>query len=141
MAQFLFLIAVALAPSVNFAEGEVQNDCSRNTLKLNDWSELTESVRTCLTASPEFESSIVKLCQPNRVQILKRFELYLKYKELYTQTLAWIQSLPLDQQFSPTVRDKLKRAKQDWEILGDKVAVGIDLDKMEKSYLYCTLPK
>ena len=141
MAQFLFLIAVVLAPSVNFAEDTIQNNCSRNTLKLNDWSELTESVRICLTASSEFESAIVKLCQPNRVQILKRFELYLKYKELYAQTLAWIQSLPLEKQNSPTVRDKLKRAKQDWEILGDKVAVGIDLDKMEKSYLYCTLPK
>lgn len=113
------------------------NECTKNLLNLNDWSELSDPVLACLDSNIDFSNSINDLCQNDRRELSTEYQQYLKYKKEYEETLAWYQSLPLKEQQTAKATYKLRLAKENWEGLGMKNTIRSIKSKLDESYRSC----
>lgn len=134
--KIMSLLVLTFASYVSFAQSNA-NECTKNLFNLNDWSELSEPVLSCLNSSVDFNDAINELCQSDRRQLSTEYQQYLKYKKEYEDTLAWYQSLPQEQQQTATAIFKLRRAKENWENLGLKNTIRSIKNKLDESYRSC----
>ena len=113
------------------------NECTKNLLNLNDWSELSDSVLSCLDSNVDFSYAIKDLCQDDRRQLSTEYQQFLKNKKEYEETLAWYQSLSSKEQQTVTARYRLRLAKENWENLGLKNTIYSIKNKLDESYRSC----
>ena len=130
------LLAFFLSSCLAFAE-TTSNDCTKNLFNLHDWSELSNSVLSCLDTSAGFTDGITALCTTDKRQLSVDYQQYLKYKKEYEVTLAWYQSLTQQEQQSATARYKLRLAKENWENLGLKNTIRSIKNRLDESYRNC----
>lgn len=131
-----FFLGFFLSSCLAFSQTSA-NECSKNLLKLNDWSELSDSVLSCLNSSSDFSASIKELCQGDQRQLSQQYLSYLKYKKEYEDTYAWYQSLSQSEKQSAAARHKLRVAKENWALLGLKDTVRSIKEKLDESYRSC----
>lgn len=134
--KFVFFLLI-FEFSVPHAQASVPNACAANTVNVTDWSQISDSVLTCLNASSDFSSGIALLCQADKLQLSRQFSQYLAYQRKYKDILAWYQGLPLSRQLEATAINKKRNAMQDWELLGQKYEIEIPLYKVKRAYSAC----
>lgn len=134
LASSLFL---TLASCLSLAQAST-NQCTKSLIGVNDWSDLSETVLTCLDSNSRFTESIEFLCQTDRTQLSAQYQAFLKFKKQYEETLAWYQSLSPREQQSSSAKYKLRLARENWESRGLKYTVISAKNRLAESYRACS---
>ncbi len=113
---------------------ETFSSCSSQFVKVSNWEALLPSVNECLKLSGDFNDGLALLCTSDRSQLSNTYLNFLNYKSKYEQSLAVYQSL-----HSPGAVDryKVQKAKEAWEILGNKNSVQTTIERLNTSFHMC----
>lgn len=131
------VIFFSLAFSMSsFAQSAKINECSSKVFSIDNWSELSEGVLTCLDANSDFVEGISYLCSEQRTKVSVNFGSYLKYKKSYEDAVAVLQAIPPNQPRA-VAQMKVQQAAEDWSILGNRHQVSVYLNKVHSSAYSC----
>jgi hypothetical protein len=134
--KLLLTIILVFGSLIAQAQDSVVNECTSNLLNLKDWSKISSPILSCLNSNSDFSSGVSALCLEDRNQLSIQFQEYLNYQQKYQDALADLQAMP-----NPTAvaRNRVAQAKMDWEVLGNRTAIGRIISKVRTAYSSCSI--